>query len=226
MILKVISILLSLFALTSYKYLPGSYTLRFGYISIKYLYFKNIKKSSNLLSIPLTRKSYCAPLECDFFGLHKNNSTYFTELDLARTETVLNSLHTYFRNKILNNENYAFVPLATITNHFLKEIKPFQNYSIESKIVAFNDNSLLIMSLFLISNSSNNTNFIYKSNRVTTISIARLVFKNGRKTVPPIEIIKESNVLVKDQDNHHKNYENFILAQNDPNQLLTLYSNL
>lgn len=223
--------LIAAFAATSYKHLPGCYTLRFSWISIKYLYLKSITIKKKSVSTPFTRHSYCAPLECDIFGLHKNNASYFTELDLARTETVLYALHRYFRGRIQRNEKYAFVPLASITNHFLKEIKPFQKYSIETKIVAWNDSSLLTISLFLIKaeNTPSSKKFIYNNNkRVAAISIAKLVFKNGRQTVPPIEIITEAGVQTDTQTDTdtRARFESFTNALNDPHQLFTLYLNV
>ncbi|VEU19323.1 DEKNAAC100850 [Brettanomyces naardenensis] len=180
----------SVIAVTSYKYLPLVYFVRFYAIPIKYLRFrkspKNLKKfsdtvanSSMSLFGPVTRHTYCAPLECDFFGFHKNNATYQTELDLNRTEVLLAKLYPFFLRFHEKTGRYPYVPLATIGIYFLKEISPFQSYSIENRILGWDEKWIFVLSKFLV------------GERVVCLSVGKLVFKDGRKTIKPADVIED-----------------------------------
>ena len=190
-------ILILIFTLINYKYFPLVYTFRFTYIIIKNLYWKKFTKNTKIL-IESTRHTNCSLFECDFFGFHKSNSTYFTELDLCRTQCVLNSTN-YFINKLSNNESIPFIPLASIHNSFLKEIKPLQNYQMHSKIVSTSDKWVYVMTLFTISNGNNNnsnTNYIYNNRRIAAISIGKLILKDkiNKSTISPSVLQLNSNL--------------------------------
>lgn len=229
--------------ITSYKYLPGSYNLRFLWVSAKHLYFTPLSDPKS----PFTenvRSTYCALLECDLFGFHKNNATYFTELDLARIDAVLNALHTYFKSYQEKGKKFAFIPLSSITNHFLKEIKPFQNYEIKSKIVGWGEKWMWTVSVFTIvekrkpdtsnieimgKNIAENVPPLYLSDnkRVVAISIGKLVFKNGRKTVSPWEIVNEAGI-VDESVNLKANCAEEALVKNlyNPLEILQIYQDV
>lgn len=240
----------ALFVSTSYKYLPGIYNIRFFWVAFKYYYLKNPVENKSPFKLNI-RYERCSILECDFFGFHKNNATYFTELDLCRTECFMSSLHKYFKF----TKNHCYVALASITNHFLKEISPLQEYQIYSKIIGWNNKWILIINLFVIDENNKNrkitelpdysklddinqnipnsipplytidksskNNQSIKFKRVSCVSIGKLVFKNNRKTEEPFDIISKSLDL---SDTEHLNSINSI-GQNNYNQLIDCINN-
>jgi hypothetical protein len=242
---------LTLIAVSSYKYLPGSYSIRFFWCIAKYIYIKPINKNPISPFTELIRYNNCCLLECDFFGFHKNNVTYFTELDICRTETTLNALHYYFKNCYLTGKKIAFVPLASIQNHFMKEIKPFQNYEMHTKIVSWGNKWFWLITIFTINEkikeiinpiNENDLNLNVPENlpplylnykngdkfgkRVCCLSLGKLVFKDGRKTLPPWEAIKLANI--NNNEFNLKAIENekkIALFSNNPTELLQIYEN-
>lgn len=221
MLVEILLSLLAALAATSYKYLPGAYSIRFFWVSAKYVYLKKLASSNAAKKTPFmesVRKTRCCLLECDFFGFHKNNCTYFTELDICRTECVLDAIHTYFKSCYLKGENFAFVPLASICNHFLKEIKPFQNYEMHTKIVGWGDKWVWLITVFTIDEKVRpvlNPKPVYGSHnhvpenipplylnlkegathgkRVSCLSVGKLVFKKGRDTIKPWDVSQMAN---------------------------------
>ncbi|CAI8506884.1 Protein THEM6 [Pichia kudriavzevii] len=201
---------------TGKKYLPGVYTARWLWIILKYL--KLIKPKAEGVENPFvefTRTTRCSWLECDIFGFHKNNATYFTELDLARTETFMFALHRYFYNEYQNGK-IAFIPLATVQAHFLKELKTFQKYYIRTRIVGWGDKWIYLITIFTIPEPERTVDAQYQpikvlqdipplyhhldndnpkrshTERVLCLSVAKLIFKNGRQTIQPWDIIQRS----------------------------------
>lgn len=258
---KVLVGILAIFSVSCYKYLPGAYTIRFFWIAAKYLYIKKLEKlddKGNVKSpfVSLIRKSKCCLLECDFFGFHKNNVTYFTELDLCRTECTLNALHRYFKTCIIKGENFAFIPLASICNHFLKEMKPFQNYEMHTKIVGWGDKWLWLITVFTVDEkikvienrgndetqkqvSSSESNNVPENvpplylnhkegdkfgKRVYCLSLGKLVFKKGRKTLQPWDVVQLAGTSdVEVQKKGFLNEERVAQNTNNVVELLKVY---
>lgn len=252
MFAKIAIALLSIVCLPSYKYLPGSYTIRFFWIVLKWLYLEKPDKSWKKSPFnELTRNSKCSLLECDLFGFHKNNVTYFTELDLCRTECTLIALINYFQNSVKNGKKFAFIPLASITNHFLKEIKPFQNYQMHTKIIGWGNKWVWLITVFTvdekikkIDNDINNNNldpllpesipplYLYNNDgnenkfgkRVCCISLGKLVFKEGRKTLKPWDVVQlAGNEDVKLNQLANSNEEQVVANTNNAMELLKIY---
>lgn len=234
MLYKVLAALLVLLAVDSYKYLPLAYTIRFYNVVIGNLYFRKFKPTTSTSVFAInTRQDRCCILECDLFGLHKNNVTYFTDLDIARTDCALRALSVYFQHcQKQKKGSIPFVPLASITNHFLKEIKPFQKYNTMTKIVGWGDKWVWLITLFTTKevikiSQGSESKFDYNSiveigesapdsipplytgyhkgdkvgERVMCVSIAKLVFKRGRETVAPSEIMRIANANGSDSGN-------------------------
>lgn len=186
---KLLALFLGVFAITSYKYIPLVYFLRFYKVPIKYLGLRkdkkslqqfdaNVKKNKMSLFDPVTRYTYCCPMECDFFGFHKNNCTYQTELDINRSEVILAKLYPYFLDFNKKFGSYPYVPLATIGIYFMKEIKPFQKYRIENRILSWDQKWIFLLSEFKV------------GDRTVALSVGKLVFKDHRKTIPPSKVIE------------------------------------
>ncbi|OWB81545.1 hypothetical protein B5S33_g163 [[Candida] boidinii] len=216
--------------LSSYKYLPFVYFLRFYRLPLKYLYLQKpkdvivdkvfLQKFSESFSEfevfkKTKRSTYCSILECDMY-FHKTNSSYFVEMDLARSELFSKNFKQFFwyyqdlksnnggnvdkkdddNNKQKDQKrkfstknggllHWPYVALGTVSTSFLKEIKPFEKYYTESRVLTWDSKWFYILTVFKLTNSD----------RVVAIGVAKLVFKDGRKTIPPQEILEICNLL-------------------------------
>lgn len=201
--------LLALFLLSTRKTLPGAYVIRFYYrafvnLALTRSKYVALKKRNTFgytgeskLDIfkPSTFTTYVSPLEIDMF-VHKSNSTYFTDLDLARMDLVLKVFQKYFFQEFDNDfghfktksvNNFPYAPIAMTECTFKKELKIFQKFEIKSKVVAWDEKWLFVMSEFTIP----------KSNRVHAVAMTKYVFKRGggRVTINPEEMIERSGML-------------------------------
>lgn len=227
MIGKLFLSLVGIICVSSYKYIFGAYSIRFFWIVVKYLYLKKLEDldengQAKSPFVEHVRRTKCCLLECDFFGYHKNNATYFTELDLCRTECTLNALHRYFKLAVMKKKSLTYIPLASICNHFMKETKPFENYEMRTKIVGWGDKWLWLITVFTVDekirviedrggtdadkkschsqsyNVPENVPPLYLhqkegdkiGKRIYCLSLGKLVFKAGRKTLQPWEVVK------------------------------------
>ncbi len=120
----------------------------------------------------------CLPADLDF-NLHKSNSTYAIDLDFARLELVFEK----FRKVLTNSTHFAktYVPLGSLSLHFIKAISPGEQVSIESRILSYDDKWLFILSRF----------FNQRSGQLKAMAVSRYVFKQGTKTVKPQFLIDE-----------------------------------
>lgn len=76
----------------------------------------------------------CLPADLDF-NLHKSDSTDPIDLDFARLELVFEK----FRRVLTNSTHFArtYVPLGSLSLHFIKAISPGEQVSIESRILPY-----------------------------------------------------------------------------------------
>ena len=174
--------LFGLYLLSSYKTIPGAYFIRFYYAVLPPLVIPTIKGNKNTANIKRLQsneygalsynryKTYASPMECDAY-LHKNNATYFSELDISRGELMAKVLQKLF----LESKNYPFVPVANVFTNFLKEIKPFEPYTVSSSIICWDEKWIYVASRFM---KKNNT-------VLCSFSLTKYVLKEGRKTITP-----------------------------------------
>lgn len=210
-----------LFAASSFKYLPLAYFIRFYAIPIKYLMFRNkpshlkafedkVHQSKLSLFAPVTKYTYCCPMECDFFGFHKNNGTYQTELDLNRTEALLNKLYPYLIDFHKDRGKYPYIPLATIGIYFMKEILPFQKYRVENRILTWDDKWIFVLSKFIV------------GERVVSLSVGKLVFKDNRRTIKPADVISYCGYSCEDVEKVRLENLKYVKSFIDPHDFLDL----
>lgn len=205
----VVKLLLALFLLSSYKTLPGAYVVRFYYQALVNLglprrkYLATNKRNTfgytgrKPLDVFQTSifKSYVSPLEIDMF-IHKSNSTYFTDMDLARMSLILRVFQKYwyqeydndfgdYKTKAISNMPYA--PIAMVQCTFKKELKVFERFEIHSRIIAWDEKWLFVLSEFVIP----------KTGRICAVAVTKYVFKKGggRTTIPPEEMIKSCGMF-------------------------------
>ncbi|KAK9460561.1 uncharacterized protein V1516DRAFT_696284 [Lipomyces oligophaga] len=120
-------------------------------------------------------------MECDLNG-HKSNSTYFSDLDIARTDLMVD----VFRKLILDlkkrDGRWVYIPLGAVASVFRREIKPYASYNIRSKIVGWDDKWLFVVSKFESP----------QTKKLHAISVTKYVFKMGRKTLPIREALERN----------------------------------
>lgn len=142
-------------------------------------------------------------LETDY-NLHKSNSTYFSDLDVARTALVTRiyspgvkvvgqELDRELRSDAGKSSNVGksmYIAVGSVYCTFKREIKPFELYEVECKVLAWDQKWLYIISFFLRPASK-------KGGKKTLLATAltKYVVKKGRLTVPPERIMRASGFL-------------------------------
>lgn len=142
-------------------------------------------------------------MECDLNG-HKSNSTYFSDLDLARTDLLIDIFDEAFMHYKKTKGRYPYVPLGSVSCVFKREIKPFQKYVIRSRVLGWDDKWLFVISRFEFEppkgepakagTKSNAKAFPSNESRgkLAAIGLSKYVFKLGRKTIPPEEFLSHA----------------------------------
>lgn len=187
-----------LFLASNYKSLPLAYFVRFYYIAIKrifvpvtlkkwgllksdYFTYKHPKSPEGLGAFaPVTFHTYNSAFECDMF-LHKSNSTYFTELDIVRTDALCRLFGKFFDQYALKYNSAPYIPVAAVQATFKKEIKPYARYDVTSRVLSWDDKWLFLLSKFTLPG---------QKNRTACTAITKYVFKHGKKTIPPKEYLE------------------------------------
>lgn len=183
---KVVKVLLGLYLASSYKSLPGAYFVRFYYYAVSRLVVPMLtgRNTANIRKLQANKfgvfahskiNTYASPFECDLY-LHKNNCTYFTELDVSRCDL----MSSIFQKLFVDSKRWPFVPVANVFTNFLKEIKPFESYSITSNVLCWDDKWIYVISKFKKNNGK----------VLCSLSLTKYVLKSGRITIPPKEAIE------------------------------------
>lgn len=219
-----LKVIIAIIALFNYKCVPLAYFFRFYYRIVKILviprwrYLHNgrqntfgiLGKDNMEVFSYRTMDSRVLPMEIDMY-LHKSNSTYFIDLDMARTELVCSVFQKLFYDYFDNVKgefkarrqlsNLPYVPVATVKCVFKKELTLFQKYQIKSKVLAWDEKWLFILSKFVIQKKGKEV--------LCALAVTKYVFKkNGRMTIKPEEFIKDCNLWsVEAAAENKKNYE-------------------
>lgn len=210
MIKKTLIGVLAAFIASTYKTLPFVYVGSWYYIIFKTMilrrwsYLKAGKKIVNGITpkngslavfTPIPYHTYVAPMEIDMY-MHKSNSTYFSDFDLARSLLLVEVLQKGFYNCVDNDDkdfkssgikNIPVVPLGKVECYFKKELKLFEKVEIRCKIMAWDEKWLYIVGKFIKRKGNEEI--------VCSIGVAKYVFKHGRRTLPPELLVKKSELL-------------------------------
>ena len=135
---------------------------------------------------PLTTASRSSTYECDFNG-HKSNSTYFSDLDIARCHLVCHLTKGAFARRRARAEPAMYVALAGVTALFRREIRPLAAYVVSSRVLGWDRKWLFVVSHFVSAGAGERV--VYAS------CLSKYVFKSGRRTVPPEVVLAESGLL-------------------------------
>ncbi|KZL85733.1 capsule polysaccharide biosynthesis protein [Colletotrichum incanum] len=161
---------------------------------------------------PVVTPSRVALLEMDY-NLHKSNSTYFSDLDVARTdllaalraEAIHGGLYKEYKNGVM-------VLLAGTSCIFKKELKPGAAFDMHSRILTWDKKWLYVVTHFVEKRKGAEV-YTYQpwkkleegkatsqSPIVFATAISKCVVKAGRLTVPPEKFLQSAGVLAANED--------------------------
>ncbi|KAF3390038.1 Uncharacterized protein DPV78_011831 [Talaromyces pinophilus] len=206
------------FILVNLKGLPGIWHLRLFRGLFRQLLSRNpgrfnqiVSEGKAVLFSYLVTTSSNPPIECDY-NMHKSNSTFFSDLDINRTEL----LFTLFKDVLRppgRNDRPLIVALGGTSCVFKREIKPFERFEIWSRISTWDQKWIYVISYFMKKGHGNR--LLSQQSEATTDSkspssdantailatcMARYVFKRGRKTVPPQEVFQTLDLCPSQED--------------------------
>jgi hypothetical protein len=147
-------------------------------------------------------------------NMHKSNSTYLTDLDIARGH----HLYCLFREGVnkysstKERKNGSFFPaLGAVTISFKREIKPYQKYEIWTRVLTWDEKWVYMVSHFVEAGKIKPQSFSDQPWRagakesnpkqkgkqpvLYATAISKYVFKQGRKTIPPSIFLQACNLL-------------------------------
>ncbi|KAJ6089128.1 hypothetical protein N7499_003975 [Penicillium canescens] len=187
------------------KNLPFMWHFRFfGALAMGFLTRGRSNNAPNQhhIFLPAVVRSRSPATETDF-NFHKSNSTYTTDLDVSRAH--LSGL--LFAPIFLNTTGsmHCNLIVSAIACTFHREIKPFQQYEIWSRIASWDNKWIYMVTHFVDKsklwprryvmqadasiNKRKTTNLApqkeERHKHVFASAVTRMVFKRGRLTVPP-----------------------------------------
>ena len=181
--------------------------------------------------------SYNSPLECDY-NIHKSNSTYFADFDVARMNAVarlcVNGMAKMKEDMAKEGgKGSVVIMLGGVSCNFKREIKPFESFEIWTRILSWDRKWIYVISHFVKKGAVQPKGYTLQpwkkakapkeekvagngSNRHATSGsdakvvhpaifasgIAKYVFKQGRLTIPPERILRESGLLPAKSSEH------------------------
>ncbi|KXT13723.1 hypothetical protein AC579_10058 [Pseudocercospora musae] len=235
---KMLKILAGAIALVNLKNLPGLWhgildkrrhtdsSSQFRVLRgiIYQIYFQKRAIPPKYAFAPMITESYNTLYDTDY-NLHKSNSTYFADLDVARAHYVGAIIRTGLarlnagdqqglpRSNIEAKGKYV-VALGAVSCFFQRQIEPLQSFEVYTRILSWDRKWLYIVSHIVKKgaikpdsyvlqpwkNKSKRTDAQKKededvSKHIFASSIARYVFKKGRLTINPEIVLERSRLL-------------------------------
>ncbi|KAF7558207.1 hypothetical protein G7Z17_g35 [Cylindrodendrum hubeiense] len=152
-------------------------------------------------------------LECDY-NMHKSNSTYFTDLDISRGNFSLILFSKLF-NPFPGPDQFMMI-LGGAHCVWRKEILPYRPYELWTRVLTWDDKWIYLISHFVKPGFKPEEYVMQPSSRtrrkatgthvskdphkaVYASSVARYVFKNQRRTVPPEQVLRDCGLLPEDE---------------------------
>ena len=125
--------------------------------------------------------------------MHKSNSTYFSDLDINRTHLIAHMIKRSLQLRRKRGERPMYVALAGVVALFRREIKPFERYEMRSRVLTWDAKWIWVVSHFVKCGMNGKELDINK--RIYASCLSKYVCKEGRKTVPPEQVLSESGLL-------------------------------
>ncbi|GAB7340782.1 hypothetical protein MBLNU457_7154t1 [Dothideomycetes sp. NU457] len=199
---------------------------------------------------PMVTSSYNSLYDCDYNG-HKSNSTYFADLDVARAHLVGALFRTSLKRmnagdyeglpprkegeKARGKESY-FIALGGVACVFRKEIKPLEGFEIWTRLLAWDQKWLYIVSHVVKKGCIEPSGYHLQpwkrgkgkkgkmegekeqdmTRNIFATSISKYVCKKGRMTIPPELLLTRSRLLPpKPQGNGHLSESTVLVDASD-----------
>lgn len=143
-------------------------------------------------------------------NMHKSNSTFFGDADVNRTRLLAS---------LLSNGLAALGPanfiLAGAQARFLREVRPYAAYDVSSRVLGWTDRSFYVVTYFVkpgvrlpfaVEGRGGPQALFGKGadeklrRSVYAVLVTRFVFKAGRETVMPEQVLRESGLLLGDEE--------------------------
>ncbi|EWC43406.1 hypothetical protein DRE_07653 [Drechslerella stenobrocha 248] len=200
---KISRLLAVLIVLANLKSIPFFWHSRFWYaLTIHLVSRRRVLPNPTQLFAPVKIASRAPLYECDF-NCHKSNSTYFSDLDIGRTHLVAHLIKKSLRNRRQRGETPLYIALGGVVSLFRREIKPYQKYEVWSRVLAWDEKWFWVVSHFVSAEKDRNG-----KRKIYASSLSKYVFKQERKTIPPVEVLEESGLLPKRPDAETVNFIN------------------
>ncbi|KAF5868753.1 putative capsule polysaccharide biosynthesis protein [Botrytis fragariae] len=170
---------------------------------------------------PLITESHAPLMEIDL-NLHKSNSSYFSDADVARTHlfcTLFSEAIEQMRGgteAVTGSKGPVFgIALGAVNCNFKKELKPYESYEMWTRILSWDEKWIWTVTHFVRKDSSKPKSYtLYPQQKsdeddekrkeldpragVVASSLGKCVFKQGRKTISPEFMMKASGLLPDD----------------------------
>ncbi|PVH75903.1 hypothetical protein DL98DRAFT_643275 [Cadophora sp. DSE1049] len=161
---------------------------------------------------PLITTSHAPIMEIDF-NLHKTNSSYFSDIDIARTHLVCTLFSTgieYMRGgtaAITGSKKPIFgLALGAVSCSFKRELKPYESYELWTRILSWDEKWIYIVTHFVRKGAvmpkkytlypqQNTDDQDEKRRAVVATALSKCVFKQGRRTISPALMMLKSGLL-------------------------------
>ena len=170
-------------------------------------------------------------LECDY-NLHKSNSTYFSDFDVARIDILVSLCGNGIEKtrqelaKEMGTKDRFGIMLGGVNCNFRKEIKPYQGYDIWTRLLTWDEKWFYGICHFVKKGAvkpkeytlqpwkNSNSKDDGSSEKAATTptgpphpaifasGIAKYVFKKGRLTIPPERVFSAAGLLPPRPTNH------------------------
>ncbi|KAJ5902102.1 hypothetical protein N7495_002630 [Penicillium taxi] len=169
--------------------------------------------------VPYSITSRTPLLETDY-NLHKSNSTYFSDLDAARTALVtrIYSPGVGLVSKELDQEFLVasqkegkkhipkrlpiIIVLGSVYCNFKREIKPFEKYEMHSRVISWDKKWLYILTAFMRPAKQAGG-----EKTLLATGVSKYVVKKGRLTVSPERILRTGGFLPPRSDQSDSPFE-------------------
>jgi len=175
---------------------------------------------------PLITTTHAPLMEIDF-NLHKTNSSYFSDIDIARTHLVCTLFSTGIEHMrggtsaITGAKRPIFgLALGAVSCSFKRELKPYESYELWTRVLSWDEKWIYIVTHFVRKgavmpkkytlypqqNSAEQDNIKRRDSAssidsmdgneaVVATALSKCVFKQGRRTVSPALMLKQSGLL-------------------------------
>lgn len=189
----ILGLLGALLLLLNVKSLPLVWHFRF-YSALYHHLFKHRTSypTPSHLFAPISTISRPTLRECDV-NMHKSNSSYFSDLDINRSHLIAHLIKKSLQIQKKQGQRPMYVALAGVTALFRREIKPFEKYEMRSRVLAWDGKWLFVVSHFLKTGKQKQGEDPQK--RIFASCLSKYVFKAGRKTIPPDEVLTLSGLI-------------------------------